>query len=248
VPYPAARLESRNAVARVADRPNRARDNRLGATVLTVADAVHHPLFARFYTVLARLAESAGTAEHRQELLAGVGGRVVEVGSGAGTNFVHYPDTVTEVIAIEPEAYLRDRSRAAALHAPVPVIVKDGNAVTLPVEAGWADAVVFSLVLCSVADPAAALTEARRVLRPDGQLRFYEHVRADAPDRARLQDRVDRVWPHCAGGCHCNRDTPRTIEASGFDIEHIRRFDLRLGWIVAPVAPHAIGTAVPRAG
>jgi ubiquinone/menaquinone biosynthesis C-methylase UbiE len=213
-----------------------------------VVDTVHHPLFARFYTVLARLAESAGTAEHRQELLSGVEGRIVEVGSGAGTNFVHYPATVAEVIAVEPESYLRDRSRAAALHAPVPVTVMDGSADALPVEDGWADAVVFSLVLCSVTDPAAALAEARRVLRPGGALRFYEHVRAGSPRRARLQDRVDRVWPYCAGGCHCNRDTPRTIEASGFDIEHIRRFDLRLGWVVAPVAPHAIGTAVLRAG
>jgi SAM-dependent methyltransferase len=208
--------------------------------------AINHPLFARFYTVLARLAEPAGTAEHRQELLAGMEGRAVEVGSGAGTNFVHYPTTVTEVIAVEPESYLRDRSRAAAVGAPVPVSVKDGSAADLPIEDGWADVVVFSLVLCSVADPAAALAEARRVLRPGGQLRFYEHVRATSPERARLQDRVDRVWPYFAGGCHCNRDTPRAIEAGGFDIEHLRRFDLRLGWAVAPIAPHAIGTAVPR--
>lgn len=211
-------------------------------------DAINHPLFARFYTVLARLAEPAGTADHRRELLAGIAGRVVEVGSGAGTNFAHYPTTVTEVVAVEPEPYLRDRSKAAAVGAPVAVSVKDGSAANLPVEDGWADVVVFSLVLCSVADPAAALTEARRVLRSGGELRFYEHVRAASTGRARFQDRVDRVWPYVAGGCHCNRDTPKTIEDAGFDIEHVRRFDLRLGWAVAPVAPHAIGAAVPRSG
>jgi ubiquinone/menaquinone biosynthesis C-methylase UbiE len=151
---------------------------------------------------------------------------------------------VEEVVAVEPEPYLRARASEAAATAPVRVTVVDGTADSLPGADGEFDAAVASLVLCTVPDPARALSEARRVLRPGGELRFYEHVRADKPGLARWQDRLARrLWPAVGGGCHPNRDTEAAIAAAGFDVESARRFDFRPGPGMAIVEPHVIGVA-----
>jgi ubiquinone/menaquinone biosynthesis C-methylase UbiE len=184
---------------------------------------------------------------HRRELLAELSGRVLEVGAGAGTNFGYYPPSVTEVLAIEPQAYLREKAMIAAGQAPVPVIVLDGTAEQLPVQDGSCDSAVASLVLCSVPDQAAALAELRRVLRPGGELHFYEHVLSDKPGVARTQHLVDRVfWPKAFGGCHTARDTPAAIEAAGFEIEQQRRIWVAPVPVVIPVATHALGRARRR--
>lgn len=189
------------------------------------------------------MAEKAGQLEHRRELLAGLAGRIVEVGAGNGLNFPHYPPEVEEVVAVEPEAYLRERAREAAAEVAVPIGVVDGLAERLPLDHGSADGGVVSLVLCSVASQAAALAELRRVLRPGGELRFYEHVRGDTRGLARLQRAADVVWPHLAGGCHTHRDTPRAIERAGFAIETCRRFSFRPCSVLAPIEPHVLGRA-----
>jgi SAM-dependent methyltransferase len=189
------------------------------------------------------MAEKAGQREHRRELLAGLSGRVVEIGAGNGLNFPHYPPQVEEVVAVEPEAYLRERAREAAAEVAVAIRVLDGLAERVPLDDGSADAGVVSLVLCSVPSQAAALAELRRVLRPGGELRFYEHVRGDAPGLARLQRAADVVWPHLAGGCHTHRDTPRAIERAGFAIETCRRFSFRPCSVLAPIEPHVLGRA-----
>ena len=209
----------------------------------TQTAAVHHPLFARLYARMGTRAEEAGQAEHRDELLAGLHGRVVEVGAGNGLNFPHYPATVEEVVAVEPEPYLRERAHEAAARAPVPVTVLDGTADALPLADRSVDAGVLSLVLCSVPDQASALAELRRVLRPGGGLRFYEHVRSERPKLARVQRAVDVVWPHVSGGCHTHRDTPRAIERAGFEIESCRRFRFRPCALLAPAEPHVVGRA-----
>ena len=210
-----------------------------------LSERVHHPLFARLYARLAASAEAAGAAEHRDELLSGLHGRVVEIGAGPGTNFTHYPPDVREVIAIEPEPYFR--ARAALVESSVPTRVVGASAAALPVATGSADAVVFSLVLCSVFSPVTALSEAARILGAGGELRFYEHVRSADPSMARRQDRADWLWPYVAGGCHCNRDTEAAIAVAGFTIQQIRHFDFRPRGISLPVTPHVIGTAVaPR--
>jgi SAM-dependent methyltransferase len=205
---------------------------------------VHHPLFARAYAAIADAADRAGVGDHRDELLAGATGRVVEVGAGLGNNFAHYPPTVDEVLAVEPEPYLRHRAEEAAARAPVPVTVVAGVADGLPCEDGWADVAVASLVLCSVADPGAALREMLRVVRPGGELRFYEHVVAHRRGALQgLQRGLDVVWPHVAGGCRLTRDTPAAISAAGWSIESVRRFDFRPSVLAAPVAPHVLGLA-----
>lgn len=205
---------------------------------------VRHPLFARAYAAMADAADRAGVARHRQELLEGVSGRVVELGAGLGNNFVHYPVTVTEVLAVEPEPYLRSRAELAAERAPVKVRVVEGVADELPVPDGWADVAVASLVLCSVPDPTRALAELRRAVRPGGELRFYEHTVARHRGALEgLQRGLDLVWPHLAGGCHLTRDTPAEIWSAGWTIETLRRFDFRPTVLAAPVSPHVIGVA-----
>jgi ubiquinone/menaquinone biosynthesis C-methylase UbiE len=187
--------------------------------------------------------ERTGMAQHRREVLAGLGGLVVEVGAGSGANFRHYPPEVTRVIALEPEPYLREKAEQAATLVPLEVSVRPGLAHDLPLGDASVDAAVASLVLCSVEDPHAALAEMWRVVRPGGELRFYEHVRAVDADRARWQERVDVVWPRVAGGCHTSRDTTAVIEATGWRIEHRRDFELGAARF-NPVAPHVVGRAV----
>jgi ubiquinone/menaquinone biosynthesis C-methylase UbiE len=206
------------------------------------ASAVRHPVFARFFDRLSRLMERE-IGEHRRELLAGISGRVVEIGAGNGMNFRHYPSTVEEVVALEPEAYLRTKAQRAARGAPVPVSVRDGAADPLPLEDDRFDVAIASLVLCTVPAPDSALKELRRVLKPGGELRFLEHVRSDRPRKARVQEWLDHsgIWPRVGGGCHCARDTLAAIEAAGFHIEHIQRLDFGPSWIITN--PHVLGAA-----
>ncbi|MGH3628162.1 MAG: class I SAM-dependent methyltransferase [Sciscionella sp.] len=203
-----------------------------------------HPLFARLYGRFAPLGESAGSAAHRDELLASASGRVFEVGAGSGLCFGHYPYSVTEVVAAEPEPYLRHLATQAAAAAPVPIRVMDTDAEHLPFDDATFDVVVASLVLCSVPDQQRALREVRRVLRPGGELRIYEHIRSEDPRHARRQDRIAWIWPHLVGGCHPNRDTIAAITQVGLRVQACRRFEFRLGAACAPVSPHVIGVAV----
>ena len=210
--------------------------------------AVHHPVFARLWSLMSRH-EPAEIRRYRDELLAGLAGRVIEVGAGAGSNFAHYPATVEDVVAVKPELYLRERARtAAAASANVRIEVLDGVADRLPADDASFDAAVACLVLCTVPDQAHALAELRRVLRPGGELlRFYEHVRSDRPVLALSQRAVDwAFWPRAFGGCHTARDTPAAIQAAGFEVEDQRRMWVNPVPIAFPVAPHAIGRAHRR--
>ena len=185
-------------------------------------------------------------ADHRDELLAGLVGRGVEVGAGNGLNFSHYPSSVTKVIAVEPEPYLRARAFSAARDADVPVTVVDGTADALALREASLDFAVVSLVLCSVSSQHAALREIKRVLRPGGELRFYEHVRSESASLARWQCAVSPFWKVVGGGCHPDRDTVSAIEHAGFTINQIRSFMFEPGPRIACgiVAPHVIGRAV----
>jgi SAM-dependent methyltransferase len=206
--------------------------------------SVHHPLFARFYTHVLARNEPDEIRAYRDELLAGLSGRVVEVGAGSGANFPHYPSAVTEVVAVEPEAYLREQAQAAAPRAPVPVTVLDGVADALPLGDASCDAAVACLVLCTVPDQARALAELHRVLRPGGELRFYEHVRGSTPRMVRWQRAADRTfWPRTFGGCHTARDTVAAIERAGFTLERQRALQPTSLPRFLPVIPQTIGVA-----
>jgi ubiquinone/menaquinone biosynthesis C-methylase UbiE len=200
---------------------------------------VKHPLFARVYTRVAPGLDKKGGAEHRDELLAGLTGRVIEVGAGLGSNFEHYPDTVEEVVAVEPEPYLRDKAAEAAARAPVKITIVDGVADRLPAGDGEFNAGVASLVLCSVPDQRAALAELHRVIRSGGELRFYEHV-ADRSRKGRAHRVIDPVYTRMSGGCHLTRDTGAAIEEAGFRIERSRRFPFPPGFFALP---HILGRA-----
>ena len=203
---------------------------------------MQNPLFARYFERRGARLEERGGRELRRELLAGLSGRVMEVGAGTGLNFPHYPVSVLEVVAVEPEPYLRGRAERAAAAVPVPVSVTEGTAAELPAAAGEFDAVVVSGVLCSVADVPAALGEFYRVLRPGGQLRFWEHVRSRDPAFAGFQQAADLVWPRLMGGCHVQRDTLAAI-GQVFTVEACRGFRFPPSAVLAPPAPRILGTA-----
>jgi ubiquinone/menaquinone biosynthesis C-methylase UbiE len=189
--------------------------------------------------------EEEGMGQLRDELLAGVHGRVVEVGAGNGMNLRHYPPAVTEVVAVEPEPYLRRLAEEAGDAAPVPVTVVAGTADDLPLPPASVDAGVVSLVLCSVEDVHAALSELHRVIRPGGRLRFLEHVAAESPGLRRVQRLADAtVWPLLAGGCHTARDPLPAIERAGFEVTAVRRLRFPDSRLPVPAAPHVLGTAL----
>lgn len=150
------------------------------------------------------------------------------------------------MVAVEPESHLRQHAAASAERARVTVEVVEGDAERLPVEDGTMDAVVFSLVLCSVPDPGRALTEAWRVLRLGGQVRFYEHVAADNPKWLRMQRRMEPLWKVIGGGCHLTRDTEAALIDAGFQLQSCDRFLFQPSVTFRPAAPHILGTAVRR--
>lgn len=146
-------------------------------------------------------------------------GRVLELGIGGGLNLAFYnPAKVTEVIGVDPSAELRARAESAPHAEGLKVSVREGTAEALPFDPASFDAVVCTFTLCSVRSPAAALAEAKRVLKPGGRLLFCEHGLAPDPGVARWQRRIEPVWKAIAGGCHLTRPVTAAIEAAGFAV------------------------------
>ena len=195
------------------------------------------PLTAFIYDVSLALSERRGMAARRGELLASARGRVLELGAGTGLNLRHYPDGVDLVVS-EPDPGMRRRlERRAAGRATVVA----AGAEALPFPDGSFDTVVSTLVLCTVADPDAALAEVRRVLTPDGRLLLIEHVRAEAPRLARRQDRFAGLWHACAMGCRCNQPTLELLERAGLSVEQLT--PSRWRGMPSLVTPLVVGTA-----
>jgi len=204
-----------------------------------------HPIFARCYAALAPLSEGFSGPGLRREMLAGLRGRVVEVGAGSGLNFPHYPSDVTEVVAVEPETHLRRTAERAALKVGTPprLLVLSGVAEQLPLPESAFEAGVAALVLCSVDDQREALRELHRVIKAGGELRFLEHVRGH-PLMGTAQDWVDPCWTRLAGGCHLNRDTEAAIAASGFEVVSLRSIKTRVLGVPIPGPTLILGRAV----
>jgi ubiquinone/menaquinone biosynthesis C-methylase UbiE len=182
--------------------------------------------------------------EHRRGLLAGLKGQVLEVGCGDGRAFELYPPAVAHVVAVEPDSTARAVAAERAREAEVRIDVVDGTAEALPVEDGAFDAVAAVWVLCSVRNPAAALAEMHRVIRPGGELRFYEHVRSENAAFRWFQKTIDGLfWTRALGGCVTTRDTTAAMKAAGFEIVELERGFHSSSLLTITSAPYVIGTA-----
>lgn len=184
-----------------------------------IYDATWGRGFAAIYDRGLRATEEAGLREMRRATLAEAEGRTIDLGAGTGANLGLYPAGVTELVLAEPDPHMLKQLRLKVAEHGSDAVVVEASAESLPFENSSFDTAVFTLVLCTVPDPTAALAEAARVLRPAGKLLFVEHVRGDDPALARWQDRLEKPWRFLADGCHCNRDTVATIERSPFRVE-----------------------------
>jgi ubiquinone/menaquinone biosynthesis C-methylase UbiE len=199
-----------------------------------------HRWFAAIYDRMSRSEEKGFLGEMRKQLLADLRGDVLEIGAGTGANFEHYPPGV-RVTALEPDPFMLKRAeeKLAALGRSN-ISVQEAPAEHLPFDDASFDTVVSTLVLCTVHDVPESLAEIRRVLRPGGQLRFIEHVRANGITGG-VQDIIGPVWGWFGAGCHPNRQTMDALRVSEFDVEVTdRRKMMRF-------VPLLRGTASPQA-
>jgi ubiquinone/menaquinone biosynthesis C-methylase UbiE len=158
---------------------------------------------------------------YRARIAGAASGRVLDVGIGSGLNLPFYGDRIERVYGIDPSPELLRFAETRAARASVPVELLRGSGEALPFADQALDTVVLTFTLCTIVDPALALAEIRRVLRPDGQLLFAEHGRAPEPGVARWQDRLTPIWKRIGGGCHLNRKPDDLVRSAGFDIETI---------------------------
>ncbi|SIH90271.1 methyltransferase family protein [Mycobacteroides abscessus subsp. abscessus] len=214
---------------------------------MTTPVSFDNRFFSATWSAIARR-EPQEIKELRAENLRGLTGHVLEVGAGIGSNFLLYPNTVTAVTALEPESRLRPQAGDAAAGAAIPVTVTAGVFEDLAVTGeDRFDAVVCSLVLCSVGDPDRAAAQAFEVLKPGGEVRFFEHVAHDGA-LGLVQRAVDATfWPRLFGNCHTHRDTLAAIERAGFTIEERRDDWLKVMGIPMPSSSIVIGRAVKPA-
>jgi ubiquinone/menaquinone biosynthesis C-methylase UbiE len=186
-----------------------------------IYDATWGRGFAAIYDRGLKATEEAGLRQMRRETLAQASGRTVDIGAGTGVNVGLFPPAVSELVMVEPDRHMLRKLRAKLEGSWEGVSTVEAPAESLPFAEDSVDTVVFTLVLCTVPDPPAALAEASRVVRPGGRLLFVEHVRSRHPGLARWQDRLEKPWRFLADGCHCNRDTVATIEDSPFELERV---------------------------
>ena len=203
-----------------------------------IYDATWGRAFSAAYDCGFKGAEDAGLREMRRRLLAQARGRVLEIGAGTGLNLGLYPEEIEGLTMVEPDPHmtrqLREKLAQSGRSAEISVVEAPGE--DLPFADASFDTVVVTLVLCTVPDPEASLSEIRRVLAPGGQLLFLEHVRAEDPGLAKWQDRLESPWRFLADGCHCNRDTVAAIDAAGFELGSVEGGELpKLPAIVRPL-------------
>lgn len=200
-------------------------------------------LIAAAYDLGNRGLERRLLGERRRRLLDATRGAVLDVGGGTGANLPYLaPGQVTRLVLLDPSPGMLARARRRARELELEVELVRGRAERLPFLDRSFDAVVFTLSLCTIGEPAVALGEARRVLRRDGRLLVLEHVRAADPRLAGWQDRLTPLWRRIGGGCHLNRDTRSAISAAGFRFESVDEF-LEERIPIAVLQPQLIGVA-----
>lgn len=204
-------------------------------------------LSQRYFAGLMRLGDGAQErlyGERKRRLFTGLapGSTVVEIGPGTGINLQYLPEG-TRYVGIEPNPHMHPPLRRKAEDLGLAVELREGTAEALALPDASADAVISTLVLCSVDAPAQALAEIRRVLRPGGTFYFIEHVAAsEGSARHRAQRVIKPLWRRLADDCRPDRRTAALIESAGFAEVHLDRF--RAGGVLNPVRPHIAGTAV----
>jgi ubiquinone/menaquinone biosynthesis C-methylase UbiE len=202
-----------------------------------IYDATWGRGFAAVYDRGLKATEEAGLREMRRETLAAASGRTIDLGAGTGVNLELFPEAVGELVMAEPDPHMIKQLRAKLADSSVDATAIETPAEKLPFADDSFDTAVFTLVLCTVPDPAAALAEAARVLKPGGKLLFVEHVRSEEAGLARWQDRLEKPWRFLADGCHCNRDTVSLIEAGPFTLNRVEQDELpKSPPIVKPLA------------
>jgi ubiquinone/menaquinone biosynthesis C-methylase UbiE len=206
-----------------------------------IYDATWGRGFSALYDKCFQASEEAGLRDMRRDLLAGARGRVLELGAGTGLNLELYPDAVTDLTLTEPDPHMIKQLRKRVAEESREAQVIEAPAERLPFDDNSFDTVALTLVLCTVPNQAAALQEIKRVLKPDGQFLFLEHVRSRNPSLAKWQDRLEKPWRFLGDGCHCNRDTVSAISAAGFQLGDVERPEFPK--VVPIVKPMAKGSA-----
>jgi SAM-dependent methyltransferase len=182
-------------------------------------DATWGRAFSALYDRMIKGTEEGGLREMRRRTLADAGGRTIDIGAGTGANLGLFPEAVTSLVLAEPDPHMIRRLRPKLAESGEEAELVEAPAEGLPFEDSSFDTAIFTLVLCTVPDPEAALREAGRILKPGGQLLFVEHVRSSEDGLARWQDRLEGPWRFFADGCHCNRDTLSAIVAAGMRVD-----------------------------
>ncbi|MCU7813984.1 MAG: class I SAM-dependent methyltransferase [Candidatus Thiodiazotropha sp. (ex Rostrolucina anterorostrata)] len=204
-----------------------------------------NPLRGRFNSWLLEKFEEAfhqEVGERKAQLFANLEGSVVEVGPGNGVNFRYYPKDLS-VKAIEPNPYMHERLKESAQTHSVDMELISTSAEVLELDDASIDAVICTLVMCTIPNPEVALAEVHRVLKPGGHFIFIEHVAAPKGSGLRItQDLLQRPWRWLFEGCHTNRETARLIEAAGFNKVEYEGFKSKI--MPPPILPQIVGVAI----
>lgn len=202
-----------------------------------MANSAGHRTFAAVWDWASKH-EPPREKQARRRTLSQVRGDVLEIGVGVGTNWEYLPPDVNYV-AIDPDPYMLQRARKHAAEQGRDLDIRQAPAEDLPFRDDSFDTVVTTLTLCSVEDLEKSFAEVRRVLRPGGEFRFWEHVRPEGRIPGKLADLITPAWRRVGAGCHPNRRTVQELESAGFELTELRRFK-------SGVVPMVMGSARAR--
>ena len=204
------------------------------------ANPVRGPLNALFFDIMEGYINSR-LAARKSRLFADLPGAVVEIGAGVGANFAYFKEG-TRVIAVEPNPHMHPGLRRKARRRSLPLSILENGAEAIDLPDNSVDAVVCTLVLCTVGDPARVIDEVRRILKPGGHFIFIEHVAAPQKTwRRRLQDSLHGFWRYIFEGCNTNRDTGAMLQGAGFRNLQIEEYVMRSPFL--PVNSQIAGAA-----